>query len=116
MNIEQTMRDGVCVLSPSGRLDAVSSPDFKQTVQDMVEQGRTRLVVDFSGITFMDSSGLGALIASSRTLQKQDGDIRLACLSDTIRQIMGLTRADRMFDIFDSVDGAVAGFGSGEIS
>ena len=116
MNVPQTLHDNICVLAPENRLDALAAPRFKQAILDAMEQGHIVLVVDFSKVTFMDSSGLGALIASSRALHKQQGEIYLACLNDTIRQIMNLTRADSMFDIFDSTDAAITAFSGREIS
>ena len=64
MQIDVTKpRDGVAVLRLDGRLNMVSAAQLKQAITDSVDGGCPRVVVDLASVSFMDSSGLGALIA-----------------------------------------------------
>lgn len=95
------------VLKIQGRLDAASVPAFKQNCLDHLAAG-TCLVIDCSELTFVDSSGLGSLVAVLRTFNKQDATIRLAGILPEVRSIFELTRLNKVFDMFNSVEDALA--------
>ncbi|MBI9086098.1 MAG: STAS domain-containing protein [Desulfobacterales bacterium] len=101
--------NNICVFMPRGRLDATSAPLLRErlTAGDTIDG---RIVLDFSSVDFMDSSGLGTLVASARRLRAQQGDLKLACLADKVRRVFELTRADRLFDIYDDPEAAVSSF------
>lgn len=66
------------VIVPRGRLALTTAPQLRDAVTDLVEAGRTRLVVDLGSLEFVDSSGLGALVGGLRTTRAAGGDLRLA--------------------------------------
>ncbi len=101
MEIVQEQVNGVDVLRLEGRLDASSSKEIKDRISDLAKNKRVNLVVDMAGINFIDSSGLGSLVASLRSANKLGGDIRIASLQDQVRAIFELTRLHRIFEIFD---------------
>ncbi len=101
MEIVQEQVNGVDVLRLEGRLDASSSKEIKDRISDLAKNKRVNLVVDMAGINFIDSSGLGSLVASLRSVNKLGGDIRIASLQDQVRAIFELTRLHRIFEIFD---------------
>jgi anti-sigma B factor antagonist len=89
------------------RLDIVSSSALKKVLAEQVEQGVSRIVLDFEVVGFMDSSGLGVLISLLKQLGNH-GDMVLCRIEDSsIRDILRLTRMDQLFEIVDSCDGAV---------
>jgi len=107
MRIDQQVMNNICVLIPRGRIDAVSAPIFQEQLTTGDDDNK---VVDFSDVEFMDSSGLGALVASTRRLRAQHGDIKIACLYDKVRRTFELTHADRLFGIYDDTEAAVRSF------
>ena len=102
--------NGVAVARPSGRLDFQSAPEVRQGLLDAVTQGSSRLVVDLSSVEFLDSSGLGALIAGLKAARAAGGDLRLANVPEQARVVLALTALDRMFAAHASVAEAVAGY------
>lgn len=90
-------------------LDAANVRAFKDTFVSLTG-GRSRAVLDLQGVTFVDSSGLGALISCLRHLHGRSGDLRLAAMSDTVRALFELTRMHRVFAIHASTDEAVRSF------
>jgi anti-sigma B factor antagonist len=90
-------------------LDASNVREFKDTVQSMMLD-RTRVVLDMSGVKFVDSSGLGALISCLRLLNGRRGDFRLCSMSKTVRALFELMRMHRVFNISDSREDAVRSF------
>jgi anti-sigma B factor antagonist len=86
----------VAVLHPMGRLNMVAAPAFKSQVEETVESGRSRIVVDLAEVTFIDSSGLGALIAGLKATRQAGGDLRLAEVPEQVMTVLRLTNLDRV--------------------
>lgn len=101
MEILEEKINGVEVLNLTGRLDASSAKDFKEKVGSLAKEKRVNLVIDMGAIDFIDSSGLGSLVASLRSVNKLGGDIKIASLQDPVRSIFEITRLHRIFEIFD---------------
>jgi anti-sigma B factor antagonist len=103
-------RVGILVVTlPQGTLTATNVDPFREqyfAALAGVADVRT-VIMDLSGITFLDSSGLGALIALLKRTTESGGDIKLAGLRKEIRLVFEITRAYKIFDIFDSVEEAL---------
>jgi anti-sigma B factor antagonist len=84
------------VLHPTGRLNMVAAPAFKDLVEETVAAGRARIVVDLGEVTFIDSSGLGALIAGLKTARQAGGDLRIADVPEQVMTVLRLTNLDRV--------------------
>lgn len=89
------------------RIDSVNAAVFKSLLVDAISRGRKLLVLDFSNVDFMDSSGLAALMSSVRSMGKE-GEIVLAGLSPKIEKLFTITKLDRVFRIHENVDLALA--------
>ena len=98
------------VLKLSGRLDSTSSAILKDRVKDCAKSGQTRLVIDMAEVDFVDSSGLGTLVACLRSVNKVGGDIRIAGLQDRVRAVFELIRLHQIFEVFDSISTAADSF------
>ncbi|MCF8130094.1 MAG: STAS domain-containing protein [Deltaproteobacteria bacterium] len=92
------------------RLVASASEDFRKLVNGLVDQGKTRLVIDMGKTEFMDSSGLGALVSRIAATRANHGDVRLAAPSPQILNLLQITHLDKVFQCFDHVDSAVKSF------
>lgn len=110
MEILEKKINDIVVLMLKGRLDASTIKDVKEKVTSLAEEKRVKLVIDLGSVDFIDSSGLGILVASLRTVNKVGGDIKIASLQDRIRSIFELTRLHRLFDIFDDSNAAAKSF------
>jgi anti-sigma B factor antagonist len=89
------------------RLTAAIAPDFKQRMADAVEAGHNRLVLDLSRVTFIDSTGLGALVGVLKRIGNR-GDLAVCGLQPAVQQMFKLTRMDRVFRIFPDAETALA--------
>ncbi len=105
----ETIND-VEVLKLDGRLDASSAKDIKEMVGSLSRKNRVKLVIDMGGVAFIDSSGLGSLVSSLRTVNKLGGDIKISALQDQVRAIFELTRLHRIFGIYDDSTAAAMSF------
>ncbi len=102
--------NGVAVVRPAGRLDLLSAVEVKQRLAQEVAAGRPRLVVDLGDTSFIDSSGLGALIGALKEARRAGGDLRLAQLAEQARVLLELTRLNRVLRPYASVEQALEGF------
>lgn len=97
----------VGVVSLSGRLDSACSSELKSFLQRMVSEGYTRLVFDLGGVKFIDSSGLGALIAGLKAARLAGGWLRVAQPGEQVRYILHVSTLDRVLVPYPSVDEAI---------
>jgi len=111
LELKSTMADNdvLVVELREDNLDASNVREFKEAIQALIH-GRTRVVLDMSGVKFVDSSGLGALISCLRLLNSQKGDFKLCSMSKTVRALFELMRMHRVFNIFDTREEAVRSF------
>ncbi len=107
----QTIRVGkVVIVAMSGEVDTSSVGNLNAIFDDLVTGGEQNYVIDLAQVTFMDSSGLAALARLYKRIRIGNGDVRLCSLRSDMQRIIELTRFDRVFDIFDSREAAVASF------
>jgi len=97
------------VLHLSGRLDLLTANRLRSVVDEQVAAGRTTVVVDLAGLVFMDSSGLGALVAGLKTTRQAAGDLRIAAPTDQVREVLELTQLHRVLRPHPSVEAALGG-------
>ncbi|WP_454051338.1 STAS domain-containing protein [Cellulomonas sp. Marseille-Q8402] len=95
------------VLRVQGRLTMAAAGELKAAVDREVAAGRTLVVVDLAGTTFLDSSGLGALVGGLRSARAAGGDLRIAGVGAQVRTVLELTTMDRVLRPYASVEDAV---------
>jgi anti-sigma B factor antagonist len=101
--------NGAATMRLEGRLDLVSAAQLRTAVDEAVAAGRPRLVVDLSGITFVDSSGLGALVAGLKKARQAGGELRIAAAGEQVLTVLTLTRLIRVLRPYGTVDEALDG-------
>jgi anti-sigma B factor antagonist len=101
---------GITVVAPTGRLDVAGAPALKDAISDLARNGPPKVVLDMEGITFVDSTGLGSVIAALKQIRKQQGELRLAAPNQQVRVVLELTTLDKVFPYFATLEDALAGF------
>lgn len=94
------MSPNIQFLQPVGILDGTKSEEFRQEIDQMVSEGAEILVVDFQQVTFMDSSGLGTLVLSLKTLRNTNVKLCLCSLNQQVKMLFELTSMDKVFEIY----------------
>ncbi|QUJ76485.1 STAS domain-containing protein [Sulfitobacter albidus] len=89
------------------RIDASVALSFKDRMRDITEGERETVLLDLHHVQFIDSSGLGAIVAAMKALAP-DRRLVLAGLTPTVDKVFRLTRMDSVFGVYDTVDGALA--------
>lgn len=101
---------GVLVLEVEGQLIVGNRQELKATIQQALDNGERKLLVDFAKTGYIDSSGLGALVSISKKVREQGGELRLSGLNEDLRSLFELTKLDTLFAISDDAPQALAGF------
>ena len=96
------------VLTVAGELDVVGAPELRQHVIQVVRDGHHRLVLDLTGVAFVDSFGLGVLVGALKRVRLLDGDLRLVIGEPRVRRVLEVCDLDRVFAIHTDLDSAVA--------
>ncbi len=105
----------MAVLAPMGRImGEEESTELHERVREQVKTGRLQMVVDLSGVEWMNSRGLGFLIAALTTATAAGGTLRLAKVSPKVRQLLGIVGLTSTFEIFDPVEDAAARTGAAQ--
>ncbi len=90
----------VKVVQPSGILDGTKAGHFRQEISNLVESNVDIVLIDFKDVTFMDSSGLGALVLALKTVRAAGGKLFICSVNEQIKMLFELTSMDRVFEIF----------------
>ena len=98
---------GVAVVALEGDVDLQSSPAVRQQLLACFEK-HTRVVVDLSGVTYIDSSGVASLVEAFQLARKKSGTFALAHVSPAVMRVLSLARLDRVFTIHPDIEAAVA--------
>ncbi|MCS6808393.1 MAG: STAS domain-containing protein, partial [Bacteroidota bacterium] len=87
-------------------LDAKVAVSFKEEMAQLISSGISTIVLDLSAVSFVDSSGLGAIVTSLKLLGRK-GDLLICGVKDDVMTMFSLTRMDRVFQLFPTVDDAL---------
>jgi anti-sigma B factor antagonist len=109
LKVETRHEGDVAVVAATGEVDVFTAPGLDAEITALLEQGSSQLVVDLSGVSFLDSTGLGVLVKGLKTARDSGGSVRLVVTSDRIRKIFDITGLDAALPLFDTVDDALAG-------
>ncbi|MBV9382566.1 MAG: STAS domain-containing protein [Streptosporangiaceae bacterium] len=110
---EYTAAAGTTVVEVSGEIDVYTAPRLREKLISLADAGSYHLIVDMERVEFLDSTGLGVLVGGLKRVRAYDGGIDLVCTQGRILKIFRITGLSKVFDIFDTVDEAVAAHNPG---
>jgi anti-sigma B factor antagonist len=106
----EQMPDGIGAIKVSGELDLYTAPRLKEELLATLGDGALKIIVDMSGVNFIDSSALGVLIGGVKRLKPKDGRMVLVIVDDNVNWIFRITGLNNVFDIYATREDAVASF------
>jgi anti-sigma B factor antagonist len=104
---QREVGERTCVVSVEGDLDLAAAPQLKWTLVELLERDYARYVIDLSGLTHMDSMGLGVLVGFRKRVEGR-AQLALACVPPTQGKLLELTGLDACFDSFATLDEALS--------
>lgn len=114
MEISEKTVENVKIISIGGRLDAYAANDAERKLDSLITAGQVRLVVDLGRLEYISSSGLRVLLAAIKRVKKEQGDIRLACLQSSVKEVFDIAGFTQLFRLFDKEEEAVDSFTKGQ--
>ena len=96
------------VVAVRGEIDLFTAPELKQKLTDAIEGGKSRIVVDLTDTTFLDSTALGVLIGAVKRLRSRDGALVIVNVDQNIAKTFEITGLDQIFTILSTRDDAIA--------
>lgn len=94
------------LVTVSGRIDSNTAPGLDNTLQDLLNDGKRKIVLELSEVSYMSSAGLRALVSA----KKAKGDVRLAAVSERVAEVLELSGLDAMFNTYADSTAAMGSF------
>ncbi|GJQ20790.1 MAG: STAS domain-containing protein [Ignavibacterium sp.] len=111
MNIKEKMHGDVAVVSLKGNLmGEPDTTDVRQKVYSLLQDDVKKIVLDLGKVKWINSSGLGALIAAMTSVKNKGGELRLANVTEKVESVFMITQLIKVFKTYETVDRAVASF------
>ncbi len=110
MRITVRMNNGVTVLDILGRLDSSTLTDAEGLLLRLIDEGETKIVVNFELLQYISSGGFRFLLLAARWLKEAGGSLRICAVSGNVREIFDISGFATLFDIFPDETSALARF------
>jgi anti-sigma B factor antagonist len=110
MNTTERQVGPVTVLSLSGKITSDYSGQLKEKVTSTLAAGHKQIVLDLSGVTYIDSSGLGEMVSCHTTATRESGEVKLANLGKRSKDLLVMTKLIMVFSVYDTEAEAIAAF------
>ncbi len=105
---EESSGDGAHVINVRGEIHMSTAPGFSEGLSQAIDRGHRSIVLDLSGVEFIDSTGLSVLLNGLRQVTALGGRLALVCANPTVLRLFEITSLDRTFDIFSGRGAACA--------
>ena len=101
------------VLAVSGEVDVYTAPALRDRIADLLDGGQQQLIIDLGGVEFLDSTGLGVLVAGLNRAREVGGSLSLVCPQERVLKLFRITGLDEVFTVHPTVDEALASSSTG---
>jgi len=110
MEISQREKDSITVLDIQGEIDLYNAPEIKDIIQKLIEAQKYNVIINLEKVSYIDSSGIGALISSLSNLKKYQGGLKIINVYASVKKVFELTKLTSFFEIYESESEALAKF------
>ena len=108
MEISGEHAGDVLVLAPEGRIDGSNSADFQSAVMERIDEGSESVLLDFSGISYISSAGLRAVLILAKKLNQVNGKFGLCSMTQSVRSVFEVSGFVKIIDVHPGRDDALA--------
>lgn len=110
VEIKEEKRGEVLVLRLKGRLDAISSPTAEKVVFDFINAGQAKLVLDFSGVSYLSSAGMRMLLSTTKKLKTLTGKLVVCSIPANVMDVLKMSGFDHVLELAQTEDEALRRF------
>lgn len=110
VTVSTSDRDGRVVVAVAGEIDAHTAPEVRAALDEALaaSAGETRIVADLTGVTFMDSTGLGVFVTTLKHVREKEGSLDVVVTSPRVLKVFTITGLDVLIPVHETLDGALA--------
>ena len=111
MKLNDRVQNDIVILEPKGKI--MGGPDaslMHDKLHDYIEQNMKKVIIDLSKVDWMNSTGLGILISGLTTVRNNNGELKLANLTNKVQSLLTITKLVSVFEAYDSIDEAIESF------
>ena len=108
MEVKTKNQDSAVVVYISGEVDLYSSPEVRKTIVSLTKKKSPTIIIDLAKVTYMDSSGIATLVEGLQQTGKYKGKFAIANLRSGVKEVFELSRLDKVFDIYENEEQALA--------
>lgn len=112
MDITTVEENGVCIAALSGKFDTVNSVSAEKTLMALLDEGKTRVLLDFTDVAYIASSGLRVLLKLAQRLKIEGGQLQLCSANETVGEVFRISGFDKILDVRESKQQAMVDAGS----
>ena len=110
MEIEKREISDIQILDVNGEIDLYNAPQIKELINKLIDEKKYNVIINLDRVSYIDSSGIGALISSLSNLKKYQGGLKIINVSGSVRKVFELTKLTSFFEIYDNEQDAVSAF------
>jgi anti-anti-sigma factor len=110
MNISSTTIESVSVVRLEGNLDTNTSSEAQDSLNKLIDEGASKILVNFDKVDFVSSSGLRILLATAKRLSGTGGNLRISNLNETVTEVFEISGFSTILSVFPTEDEALQGF------
>ncbi|MBU1147767.1 MAG: STAS domain-containing protein [Candidatus Omnitrophica bacterium] len=110
MKIKEEKSNDVVICVPEGEINISNSPELRKAFDALIKRNEKKVLVDFSGVPYIDSSGLATMVEMFQRLKKIGGRLRFNSMKSKVKSVFELTKLHRLFEIFEDRSSALKDF------
>ncbi|HSF14777.1 MAG TPA: STAS domain-containing protein [Vicinamibacteria bacterium] len=110
MNITTNVVESVALVHLEGNLDTNTADLAEQTLNELIDSGTTKILVNLARVAFVSSAGLRVLLATAKRLRRTDGDLRISNLNEMVNQVFEISGFTAILSVFPTEEAALEGF------
>lgn len=99
------------VVTVTGKMDAVTAPEYEKSLNALIADGETSFVVDFDGLSYISSAGLRGILTTAKALKSKGGQVLFANVKGTVKEVFDMSGFGSIFRMHDTVDAALSAIG-----
>ena len=111
LNIRERQAGDVTVLDLEGKITiGEGSVSLRHAVKRLIQEGKNKILLNLSGVSYVDSSGIGELVSSHTTISREQGQLKMLGLTEKIKELLVITKLLTVFDTYDDEPAALNSF------
>lgn len=107
LSIDVKETDILLEITLNGEIDAYTAPSLRDTIFPLSEKNGMKMVIDLSGVSYMDSTGLGVFVGAFKNVKAHDGQFKIVGLSGRLKRLFDITGLADIIDINNSIEGEI---------